>query len=264
MAEQKDQQMDKQTCMKEFAKLGQKNPYSYQAKFFLNAFWKEHSKEAENVFKFTQEFIELDKKKEKGSCLDEFQSHRLLEKQGTVLTVVEMRKALKEIDVDTDNKMSLIEYCVWKYKVDIVVLMNRPQGVSKELEAAEEKIQQIQTDIKKIRKYKKKWDKKKVPDSGVQKIMYDNDMQILTSAEVWFFIFIYLISLHSQTIIVNIYICYLCYLQKTLEENLDFAMKKLNAAQNNKDLVAAGKTWWLQRELQEAKKYAAPKKKVVN
>ena len=50
------------------------------------------------------------------------------------------------------------------------------------------------------------------------------------------------------------------YKQKTLTENLDFAQKKLNAAQNNKDLVAAGKTWWLKRELEEAKKYAAPKK----
>eukprot|EP00486_Rosalina_sp_Unknown_P002152 CAMPEP_0201568334 /NCGR_PEP_ID=MMETSP0190_2-20130828/9358_1 /ASSEMBLY_ACC=CAM_ASM_000263 /TAXON_ID=37353 /ORGANISM="Rosalina sp." /LENGTH=113 /DNA_ID=CAMNT_0047989321 /DNA_START=109 /DNA_END=447 /DNA_ORIENTATION=- len=98
---------------KEFAKLGQKTNYANQAKFFLNAFWKEHGKEAENIWVFTQEFIELDKKSEKGSNLDEFDAHRLLEKQGTVLTVIEMRNALKEIDVDTDNRMSLIEYAVW-------------------------------------------------------------------------------------------------------------------------------------------------------
>ena len=36
---------------------------------------------------------------------------------------------------------------------------------------------------------------------------------------------------------------------------------QLNAAQNNKDLVAAGKTWWMKREIAEAQKYAAPKKK---
>merc|ERR1719189_2108297 len=99
--------------------------------------------------------MELDKKSERGSCLDEFQSHRLLEKQGQVLTVVAMRKALKEIDLDTDNKMSLIEFCVWKYKVDIEELMTRPQGVSKELEAAEEKINQIQRYQKKLQNIKK-------------------------------------------------------------------------------------------------------------
>eukprot|EP00483_Globobulimina_turgida_P007540 UN07554 len=51
--------------------------------------------------------------------------------------------------------------------------------------------------------------------------------------------------------------------EKTLAEDLDFAIKKLRAAQNNKDLVAAGKTWWLNRELQDAKRWAAPKKKSV-
>eukprot|EP01083_Nonionella_stella_P238329 835233_1 len=225
--------MDKKTLMKEFATLGQKQNYAYQAKFFLNAYWKEYSKEADTIWTFTHQFIELDKKSSKGSCLDEFQSHRLLEKQGKTLTVIEMRKALKEIDLDTDNKMSLIEYCVWRYKLDIQILMTRPQGVSKQLEAAEQKIEQIQYDMKKIRKYKKKWDGKKIPDSGPKKIMYDQDMMQLSNAE------------------------------KNMEEDLDFAMKKLRAAQNNKDLVAAGKTWWLNKELTEAKKYSAPKRKPV-
>mmetsp|Transcript_37023 Transcript_37023/g.59303 ORF Transcript_37023/g.59303 Transcript_37023/m.59303 type:complete len:235 (-) Transcript_37023:215-919(-) len=234
MAEQKVEYQDKKTMMKEFANLGQKQAYSYQAKFFLNAFWKEFSNDAEKVWEFTHQFIELDKKGEKGSCLDEFQAHRLLEKQGTVLTVVEMRKALKDIDLDTDNKMSLVEYCVWRYKVDIETLMTRPQGVSKALEAIEEKIDTIQKDIAKVRKYKKKWDGKQPPAEGPKKIIYDQDMSILSNAE------------------------------KALTENLDFAMKKLQAAQNNKDLVAPGKTWWLKREIEEAKKFAAPKKKVVH
>eukprot|EP00483_Globobulimina_turgida_P007185 UN07199 len=235
MAEQKEPpQMDNKTLMREFANLGQKHNYAYQAKFFLNAYWKEYSKEADTVWTFCHEFIELDKKSERGANLDEFQSHRLLEKQGTVLTVVEMRKALKEIDLGTDNKMSLIEYCVWRYKVDIAVLMTRPQGVSKVLEAAEDKIMQIQADIKKIRKYKKKWHDKKAPQAGPKKIMYDQDMSQLSNAE------------------------------RTLAEALDFSVKKLRAAQNNKDFLAAGKTWWLNRELQEAKKWAAPKKKFTN
>ena len=36
-----------------------------------------------------------------GHSLDEFQSHRLLEAFGQTMTIVEMRAALKEIDIDT-------------------------------------------------------------------------------------------------------------------------------------------------------------------
>eukprot|EP01084_Bolivina_argentea_P217415 369142_1 len=231
--EEKAPPMSTKTLMKEFATLGQKKNYAYQAQFFLNAYWREHSDKVDKVWEFTHQFMELDKKGSAGKNLNEFDSHRLLEKQGTVLTVIAMRNALKEIDLDTDNKMSLIEYCVWKYKLDVQTLMTRPQGVSKQLEAAAEKIDKIQKDIKKIRKYKKKWDGKKIPDSGPKKIMYEQDMKQLSMCE------------------------------KVLEEDLDFAMKKLRAAQNNKDLVAAGKTWWLNKELTEAKKYSAPKRKPV-
>merc|ERR1719192_2908316 len=199
--EEKQEPMSKKQLMKEFAALGQKKNYAYQAQFFLNAYWKEFASEVDEVWEFTHDFIELDKKGASGCTLDEFEAHRLLEKQGTVLTVIEMRNALKEIDLDTDNKMSLIEYCVWKYKLDIETLMTRPQGVSKQLEAAAEKIDKIQADIKKI------------PENGPKKIMYDQDMKQLSLCE------------------------------KHLEEDLDFAMKKLRAAQNNKDLIAAGKTW---------------------
>lgn len=85
------QLLDKKTAMKEFSIISQKQTFAYQAKFFLNAFWKEYSKEAENVFAFTAEFADLHKKGVKGANLDEFEAHRLLEKQGNVLTVIEMR-----------------------------------------------------------------------------------------------------------------------------------------------------------------------------
>ena len=88
------QLLDKKSALKEFSILSQKQSFAYQAKFFLNAFWKEHSKDAENVFAFTQQFVELHKKGAKGSCLDEFEAHRLLEKQGNVLTVIEMRTGI--------------------------------------------------------------------------------------------------------------------------------------------------------------------------
>lgn len=169
--------------MKEFALVGKKNNFSNQAKFFLNAYWKEYSSEAENVWAFTHDFISIAKKSSNGSTLDEFEAHRLLEKQGQTLTVVAMRAELKKIDIDSDSRMSLIEYCLHRYKVDVGELMSRPQGVSKELELAEEKISEIQANIKTIAKYKKKWNGKSEP-SGIKKMAYDNDMRSIADGEV--------------------------------------------------------------------------------
>merc|ERR1712173_105478 len=87
-----------------------------------------------NMFKPQMNWI---KKGEEGNAMDEFEAHRFLEKDGQPLTVVAMRKELKKIDLDTDNKMSLLEYCVYHYKVDINTMMSRPQGVNEELEKAE-------------------------------------------------------------------------------------------------------------------------------
>ena len=40
-----------------------------------------------------------------------------------------MRQILKEIDIDTDNRMSFLEFMVWKYNVNVDEMMERPQGL---------------------------------------------------------------------------------------------------------------------------------------
>merc|ERR1711933_245239 len=118
-------------------------------------------KEAEQVWEYVQAFNELDKKKgETGHALDEFESHRLLEKYGQTLTVVAMRKELKAIDLDTDNCMSLLEYFVYHYKLDVNTLMSRPQGVNEELEKAEVALNEVLAEIAKLEKKKAKLAKK--------------------------------------------------------------------------------------------------------
>jgi hypothetical protein len=68
-------------------------PYAAQAHWFLNGFWKEEGeKEAENVWKYAQKFIELDPKKKEGNELDEFWSHKFLESLGETLTVIAVTK----------------------------------------------------------------------------------------------------------------------------------------------------------------------------
>lgn len=48
--------------------------------------------------------------------LDEFQAHRFLEVRGETKTVKDLRDELKEIDLDSNNKMCLLEYLMFKYK----------------------------------------------------------------------------------------------------------------------------------------------------
>jgi hypothetical protein len=72
----------------------------------------------------------LDKKGKDGNELDELQAHRFLESFGETLSVAEMRNALREIDLDFNKKVALIEYLVFKYKKDVNVnkLVNATQG----------------------------------------------------------------------------------------------------------------------------------------
>jgi len=104
-------------------------PYAHQAQFFLNAFWGEYQTEAEACWKFVHGFQKLDNVKGKeGNELDEFWSHKFLETHGDTMTAIQMRNALKEIDIDCNKRMSFIEYALWKYKQTVKELLSRPQG----------------------------------------------------------------------------------------------------------------------------------------
>ena len=47
--------------------------------------------------------------------LDEFQTHRFLEKRGETLTVSHMRDKLREIDIDSNGMIAFLEYLLFKY-----------------------------------------------------------------------------------------------------------------------------------------------------
>ena len=109
--------------------------YKQQAIWFLNAFWSqgpkfgENSKLREEIWTYHKTCVELDRtKKENGNELNEFDSHRLLEKSDDALTVTKMREVLKEIDVDFNKMVSLTEFLIYKFAVDWKVLVNAPQG----------------------------------------------------------------------------------------------------------------------------------------
>merc|ERR1712157_71705 len=86
--------------------------------------------------------------------------------------------------LDTDNKMSLLEYCVYHYKVDINTMMSRPQGVNEELEKAEAALQTVLDEIAKLEKKKAKLQKKAAKGGVKRKAQKSKNLNAM--GKLWF------------------------------------------------------------------------------
>jgi len=107
----------------------QQKKYAEQAVAFLNAYWDEVNNDRESIWDLTHQFIALDHENGKEGCdLDEFNAHRFLERLGETKTVKQMRDELREIDMDFNKRMALIEYYLWSYKKTVSDFISRPQG----------------------------------------------------------------------------------------------------------------------------------------
>lgn len=200
--------------------------WSDQAVFWLNAYWPEHGKDAEKVWGYVQLFIKLDSAKGKDGCdLDEFWSHKFLESLGDTLTVVAMRETFREIDLDFNKRMSLIEYLVFKYKVSVKELLSRPQGTNEDLVKAQQALEKVQDEIAKIEKKKAELEEK-AKATGVRGMQAKNELQQLLTAD-----------------------------PTDLNRALLTAEAAVRKAQKLGGLAAQGALWWVDRELEEAKKY---------
>jgi len=119
--------------------------YPEQGQAFLNAYWDEMEGETEFIWNWSNEFSGLDLEKGKaGSDLDEFNAHRFLEKLGETRTIREMRDELREIDIDFNKRMALIEYLLVRYKKPITEFVSRPQGNLEEIEKAQHALEEAQ------------------------------------------------------------------------------------------------------------------------
>jgi DNA repair exonuclease SbcCD ATPase subunit len=129
--------------------------YVDQAKWYLNGFWEQHAqKDAENIWKITQKFIELDTTKKAEGCeLDEFLAHKFLESLGETLTVLALRERLRKIDLDCNGKMALLEYLASKFDKSVQEIIVAPQGSNKEkLDEATQKLQAVQDALEELTK----------------------------------------------------------------------------------------------------------------
>lgn len=113
--------------------------HTEQGIWFLNGFWDEAGAQAEDIWTYVHLMIEIECGKPKlygskkweepeGNDLDQFQSHRFMEKIDETVTVKELRARLKKIDIDNNNKLCLTEYLIYKYSKDAASVCNSPQG----------------------------------------------------------------------------------------------------------------------------------------
>ena len=66
--------------------------------YHLIGFWKSAGEEnSEQIWGYTQKFIQLDTKKGEGNELDEFWSHKFLETLGETLTIVQLREQMRKV-----------------------------------------------------------------------------------------------------------------------------------------------------------------------
>jgi len=210
-----------------------KKDYPQQAIFFLNAFWEEHSREAEKVWDYLQGFIVLDKKKDEGCELDEFYSHKFLENYGETMTALELRNAMRLIDINHDNQMSLLEYLLFRFDEKVEVLISRPQEngadegrMSPALLKAWKALQAVRTEIRKIESKKAELQEKAAlggvkGNTAKQELfaLLNNDPTELNAAML----------------------------------TAEAAVRKAGGA--DLAMIAPGLMWYMERELEEAKKY---------
>ncbi|GAB5358175.1 hypothetical protein AAMO2058_000436200 [Amorphochlora amoebiformis] len=140
--------------------------YADQAVAFMNVYWDKfykNEKAREELWTWTNIFIKLDKKKEKGCELNEFDAHRFLEQIDETLSVKDMREFLRSVDIDFNKMVSLTEYLVSKFKVDWKVYINTPIGMDekrqKELQDARNAVIQAKEKAENAMAEKKNSDK---------------------------------------------------------------------------------------------------------
>lgn len=139
--------------MEAFKKFTAKN-YAEQGKAFLNAYWNEHQKDAESIWTWALKFAELDlDRKADGNDLDEFNAHRFLEGLQETKTVRQMRTEIKDMDIDFNKRLALLEYCLWKFKHSVTDFVKRPQGDNQEeLKKAQKLLDEVLAAFREVEK----------------------------------------------------------------------------------------------------------------
>eukprot|EP00164_Ancoracysta_twista_P000594 GFYU01000786.1.p1 GENE.GFYU01000786.1~~GFYU01000786.1.p1 ORF type:complete len:264 (+),score=127.53 GFYU01000786.1:96-887(+) len=161
-----------------------------QAKTFLRAFVLEFQGNFEEVLELAAEFKKYAPNPEENSLvreLDEHQAHIFLEKRGETATVVELRDALAEIDLDKNRNVAFIEYVLWKFHKNLSQLFTPPKGGAspEALAMLDKAIEDFQKVIAEREAREKKMEElKKIADGeGVKAMAAKNELAQLQAAD---------------------------------------------------------------------------------
>jgi DNA repair exonuclease SbcCD ATPase subunit len=135
------------------ADLTSKN-YKAQAVWFLNAFWHDFaSKEAENIFLYKNKFEQLDPNKAEGTQLDEMNAHRFLEQINSTMTIAELREFLRTSGVDKVKYVPLVHFLLARFKANLHKLVTAVQGDNQaEIEKAQNMLETAQAALAEAQK----------------------------------------------------------------------------------------------------------------
>jgi len=238
---------------KAFKQFQQTAVYNDQVEFFMNAMWdplnlgdkktglKLCVEMYDSIDFFLEAALQAGGGKQNACDLDEFQTSRYFEAQekgekeicGKAMTRSERLAAFKHIDLDGNKRYSLLEVLIWNFEVDIVDLMNAPQGTNEQLKIAEKALKnaiQIIADIEAQKsEYREIIAKAKDPNdktSGVKGAKASAELAAIESKD-----------------------------NLPLNKLLITAEAALRKAKKSKDLFAMGKQWMLGWELKQAKAY---------
>lgn len=225
------------TTTQKFRRYTCKN-HTLQAKAFLNAYWEENQGDAEELWNLVHKFMEQDHENGKEGCdLDEFKAHVFLESLSETKRVVELREQLRESDLDFNRRLSFLEFCLFRYKKKVTDFLRRdpptedckPGSMSPAAMKAQEALQAVRSEISRIENLKAELEEK-ASGSGVKAMQAKNELQQLLTRD-----------------------------NTDLNRALLTAEAALRKAGGGGD-IPPGSMWWMNRELQEMKKYRPQRK----
>merc|ERR1712137_922529 len=121
--------------------------YKEQAIWVLNGCWHTFAeKEAETIWEYVHHCNDLDlQDHEAGNHLDEMMAHRFLELIHSTLTVREMREGLRAVGIEKVKAVPLVNFLIFKYKIDWHKLVHASQGDNQaEVAEAQRKLAEVQ------------------------------------------------------------------------------------------------------------------------
>jgi len=260
--------------------------FAQQAQFFLDAFWEEHGDQADIIYthlwplikKVDMEHLGIHwiHEYEEGVDLDFDMALRLFESvydyftkgEGEdfadeckqvipeLKTSIARKKELRnKVDVNFDGRIGMLEFLLYTYHASPKTLMERSMHageIDPELKAAQEALEAVNADIRKVEKEKARLQKIADGGSGVKALGAKNMLAQMDSSPLMDHLRKSLITAEAKIRIVNKKL-------KKQGKSTSLAPPSEGGEVTYGAPSSSGTVWWMNRELEEKKKIYGPR-----